>query len=329
MLIIIHLTLQLMILFILNDAIKEFYTFEGWYESELFTGSKVVELSGVSKDVTLWAKWSLNEYSVSYVNSGDVNNLEIITAETVDLSLNDATKTNYTFEGWYTESYFVNEVKSLSLDLLVDDEITLYANYSLSIYKDDVTEQEYVFYGSYPQTLISDISGLDSSEYVSLDNKYFKVEPIRWNIVMEENGVAMLISDIILDACKYDDEIIDFDYSYIKEFLNNSFYNTAFNNEEKENIIVQTNNTYTKVTLISNSQFETNKDKLKYNGYSDYSEVNNLVIHPATKATMYWTLSRTVDNEKNMHIITNSDALSSTSVITTTYGVRPTITINL
>ncbi len=94
-----------------------------------------------------------------------------------------------------------------------------------------------------------------------IDNVYwFKYEPIKWNILEEKNGKAMLISDLIIDSQHYypatvtsnaeppikPDVIYESNYeaSDIRKWLNDNFYNTVFADLEKE--IIET-------TLVNNS----------------------------------------------------------------------------
>ena len=94
-----------------------------------------------------------------------------------------------------------------------------------------------------------------------IDNFYwFKYEPIKWNILEEKNGKAMIISDLIIDSQHYypatitsnaeppisPDVIYESNYeaSDIRKWLNDNFYNTVFADLEKG--IIET-------TLVNNS----------------------------------------------------------------------------
>ena len=79
---------------------------------------------------------------------------------------------------------------------------------------------------------------------------WFKYEPIEWNILSEENGKALIVANPILDAQEfnpsdngsaflhngktgYDN---NYELSSIRLWLNNNFYNTAFNTTQKAKI---------------------------------------------------------------------------------------------
>ena len=69
-------------------------------------------------------------------------------------------------------------------------------------------------------------------------NSKEKKEPIEWDILEEKDGKALIISHYILDAIKFDDKSNNYENSYIRNWLNNDFYNIAFNNNEK--LIIET-----------------------------------------------------------------------------------------
>ena len=60
--------------FVLEEAYREGYNFEGWYlDSQLTT--KVTEIpAGNTEDVTVYAKWSPSEYKITYHLNGGTNN---------------------------------------------------------------------------------------------------------------------------------------------------------------------------------------------------------------------------------------------------------------
>jgi transcriptional regulator with XRE-family HTH domain len=71
----------------------------------------------------------------------------------------------------------------------------------------------------------------NNGEIVKNDNYYwFKVEPIKWKTIGEfDNGEIILFADLTLDdGIIFDDESNDYKESYIRNWLNNDFYNKAF-----------------------------------------------------------------------------------------------------
>ena len=74
---------------------------------------------------------------------------------------------------------------------------------------------------------------------------WFRFEPIKWKILNENGGKAIILTELILDSQDYnyvyDSRIIDdnmafgnnYAYSSVRAWLNETFYNIAFNETEK------------------------------------------------------------------------------------------------
>ncbi|MGN0341695.1 MAG: InlB B-repeat-containing protein [Roseburia sp.] len=120
----------------LADATREGYTFEGWYSNSDFSGSKVTSIPVTQTgNVTLYAKFTRNTYSISYNLDGGTNasaNPDSYTYETGVASFADASKTGYTFEGWYSDAAFTTKVTSISATQTGN--ITLYAKFTANTY---------------------------------------------------------------------------------------------------------------------------------------------------------------------------------------------------
>ena len=149
---------------------------------------------------------------------------------------------------------------------------------------------QYIYFGEYPQTIklesVSVTSTIDSrgyylgsdgeyyaavtadpyaSNYTFTNNAavvsgtvyYFKVEPIRWRILSEENGEAFVLCDSIIANMAYQPDYTydnayaytsangapsgtyanNYKYSEVRRWLNDNFYNTAFSDKEREIIL--------------------------------------------------------------------------------------------
>ena len=90
----------------LKDPAKAGYTFEGWYMAEDFTGNVVTEIvQGTTGNITLYAKWELVSYTITYELDSGTNapeNPASYNVETETITLKDPVKTGYTFAGWYS-----------------------------------------------------------------------------------------------------------------------------------------------------------------------------------------------------------------------------------
>lgn len=95
---------------------------------------------------------------------------------------------------------------------------------------------------------------------------WFKCEPISWTILtndyVDADGKHLgyyLLSNVLLDAHRYDDNSNDYKDSEIRSFLENDFYNSAF----------ALGNSYIQTTTIDNSA--NIQDKVFLPSYQDYN----------------------------------------------------------
>ena len=89
---------------------KTGYTFAGWYENTEFSGNPVADVPTDSTgELTFYAKWTVNTYTVTLVtndgtiNSGDVTEYTYGVSATLPT---DVTRSGYAFAGWYEQSDF-------------------------------------------------------------------------------------------------------------------------------------------------------------------------------------------------------------------------------
>ena len=137
-------------------------------------------------------------------------------------------------------------------------------------YGNEKADGEYILFGEYPQTIKDDnVSVTDTKDsrgyYLGSDGfyyakikatpcasyytfttgaeidsnvvYYFKVEPIRWRILGEKNGEAIILCDSIIDKHVFDDSSNNYAESDIRAWLNSLFYDTAFSSLQKELIL--------------------------------------------------------------------------------------------
>ena len=87
----------------LKDPSRLGYTFDGWYSNSSFS-NKVTQIPANSYgNITLYAKWTVITYSITYELNGGVNASTNPSTYTVNDSVTFAspTRTGYTFLGWY------------------------------------------------------------------------------------------------------------------------------------------------------------------------------------------------------------------------------------
>lgn len=136
-----------------------------------------------------------------------------------------------------------------------------------------------IYYGKYPQSVVTDSNiisklseltpnsngyyFLDGVEYEKVTAKpyrekfkfrngdpvvtgkdyFFKVEPIKWNILKNNNGELLLLTSVLLDQVKFHQGLEErtvggvkinarnYEYSEIREWINKHFYNKALSSE--------------------------------------------------------------------------------------------------
>lgn len=95
------------------------YTFKGWNTksdgSGIFyrDGSNVKNLTPIlNKTVTLYAQWEREKYSITYNMNGGINNMKNPNSYTITSTVvfNNATRTGYSFGGWYSDKNFKNRI---------------------------------------------------------------------------------------------------------------------------------------------------------------------------------------------------------------------------
>ncbi|MCM1160537.1 MAG: DUF6273 domain-containing protein [Roseburia sp.] len=147
----------------------------------------------------------------------------------------------------------------------------------------DTTKWSYVWFGSYPQSEVTDsavIASIDSAiaagngsgdtgrdvwvdgikyrrisktdtnseeNFGSNDYRYFKWERMKWRVLQNDGETLFLMADKGLDCRAYnecdseiDDTAITWETATLREWLNNSFYHTAFNGQEAGDIVQKT-----------------------------------------------------------------------------------------
>ncbi len=111
----------------IEDPFKTGYTFIGWYnENE----EKVEYPITVTKDITLYSKYEINKYTVTFNDEDRITTKEVNYNAKVE-SVTNQGKTGYTFKYWSIEK----GGEEYNFNTLVTENITLYAVYEINTYK--------------------------------------------------------------------------------------------------------------------------------------------------------------------------------------------------
>ena len=173
-------------------------------------------------------------------------------------------------------------------------------------------------------------------------------EDINWIVINKdlEKKTALLISDKVLDTCPFSENYGDFTYdkSYLKKYLNEDFYNIAFNEYEKKSIV--------EVELeISDGQRDEYETFIKTNDkvfvLSDMEILKYLTgkINKSTIATLYargneiefskdirnygalswWARNNAKTSTNQVCIVDENGNIKSTKGTIRTIGIRPCV----
>jgi uncharacterized repeat protein (TIGR02543 family) len=115
------------------DPTKANYTFAGWFHDAAYNDPWLFDSDVITSDTTLYAKWTVNQYTVSFDSKGG----SAVSPETVNSGQKatkptDPTYTGKTLTGWYKDS---DCTESWVFDQdVVTSNITLYAGWTTAMY---------------------------------------------------------------------------------------------------------------------------------------------------------------------------------------------------
>ena len=121
-----------------SSSRNENYIFAGYFTGRNCQGEQYYTADGkalkkyeLKSDLTLYAGW-IKIYSITYILNGgtnDANNPDSYTALTETITLADATKNGYVFDGWYTDEACTEINKITQIEQGTIGNITLYADW--------------------------------------------------------------------------------------------------------------------------------------------------------------------------------------------------------
>ncbi|MGN0808133.1 MAG: InlB B-repeat-containing protein [Candidatus Coproplasma sp.] len=125
--------------FVLTVPQENGYTFNGWKtESGIMLtdkDGKGLSVWNIADDITVYADWSVNEYTITYnLNGGNNDEVNPVkyTVEDNNITLAEATKAGYTFKGWYSDAEFTESVTQI--DVSQTKNVELFAKWEVITY---------------------------------------------------------------------------------------------------------------------------------------------------------------------------------------------------
>ena len=261
------------------------------------------------------------------------------------------------------DATYANGLMDYSFDY--DDTWTGYNYYvsseqtSFMYYKDVDTDGDGIFdyrgvyFTQYRPDHCSEDVWENDNGYLTNTIYWFSYDSIEWDILEEDKGKALIVANLILDSQEYysnrsghnDSEgyANNYELSNIRKFLNETFYNTAFNDLEKisiETTVVDNgvesinpsaashacNNTNDKLYLLSLTEVQSTYYSTleRTPEASDYAKCQGFF----TDNYAWWLRSPSEYNYGAFHI--NYYGLPNTAYVDSTcVGVRPACWINL
>ncbi len=118
----------------IDNPTKDNYDFMGWYLSEI-SQKKITNDTSINGDLTVYARFKLTQYNITYVLNGGINvgaNQKTYTAED-SFNFSAAIKQGYDFDAWYDNANFEGDpVTGITLGTTGDK--TVYAKWNLHDY---------------------------------------------------------------------------------------------------------------------------------------------------------------------------------------------------
>ena len=373
---------------------KPNFEFGGWYENVGLTGTAVTEIPATTtpSPKTYYAKWNaVTNYTITYnLNGGealDNPKTTYVKGDTFDLPV--PTKANFEFGGWYESSDF-STVLIEKINGTDERSLVLYAKWNIKITVEN--SKNYIYLGEYPQTVVTDKTITEELNKLTTKNSlgyyeykgvqyakvkasitgdvkfnngtvienekdyYFKVEPIKWQVLINESGTITILSEKILDAQKYNTEAPlnnkYFTSKLSKWLVGTDFYEKAINDYLQEFVLLKDVSNRADTTDSNINSFEETSLKLKifllsykdtlntnYNfvaetGASDtrkaiatdYARALGLVV---TNNFSSWYLRSPLSTDATKVSIVKADGALDSALVDTLQGIRPAMKVEL
>ncbi len=232
-------------------------------------------------------------------------------------------------------------------------------------------------YRPYYTTTSSSSTYQDDNGYNTSTVYWFKYEPIKWTILTEDfkdatgnsTGGALILCDMIIDSQNYyitargstrtiNGKTVyetNYEYSTIRSWLNDTFYNTAFNDLEKEIILTVTvDNSVSSTGDLTNSYACSNtQDKIFLPSYkevttyslmdssserqkqgTDYAKAQGLYVYNSSGSSYngnsyWWLRSPSSYYDHNARYVDGGGDVGNYRVYRTHLGVSPALVIRL
>lgn len=114
----------------LPTTTKEGYTFKGWYSGSGINDAQFTNLTVVTNDLTLYAKWDINQYTMTFRNYYDIYETKTYDYGDVIDFPDVPYIPMYLVEGWYTDQDLTQKFTS---ETMPAENLVLYVHYRLNV----------------------------------------------------------------------------------------------------------------------------------------------------------------------------------------------------
>lgn len=136
---------------------KTGYSFDGWYDNEQFSGSKIEQIAqGSSGTKHYYAKWVATQFDVAFILYDGIGATNFsYTIEDAARTLPIPTRDGFTFGGWYLTNQFTGEAVT-SIAAGSSGHRTFHAKWNAIVYTITYELNQGSFGGSYPQSFTAE-----------------------------------------------------------------------------------------------------------------------------------------------------------------------------
>ena len=163
---------------------REGYTFKGWHTSSDFTEANnmgtIIRKGSITNNVTLYAEWQANEYTITFVDSSgqNVENMTVTYGQPYTLPV--LTKENYTFDGWRTEAgIYYSQISGASSFAVwnIAADTTLYASWTRITFKIKIDMDGRVYWVGGRDTISDTETDIEAGELGTVDDLSDRFNP--------------------------------------------------------------------------------------------------------------------------------------------------------
>ena len=178
------------------DPTKAGYAFDGWYKEEELTTAWNFTTDTITDNITLYAKWNINQYTVTFNSNGG----DTVTAQTVDHGgkatepQNVTRSDGYVVAGWYRDDTSFQNQWNFATDTVTQN-ITLYAKWG---FMPMVFVQGGTFQLGEPDSSINYSDNARPVSNVTVSSFYigkYEVTQAQWQAVMESLPSSLTTAD--------------------------------------------------------------------------------------------------------------------------------------